>query len=78
MSDSKTAEAAEEHADVENVGGLEEVLPDPLLPVYDRFRLVQEFRETHGDSYTKVLEGIVALVLTGGYVYWLYLFFLAG
>lgn len=75
MSDS---EAPEDAVDTENVGGLDEVLPEPLMPVYERFQLVQEFRETHGDSYTKFLEGIVALVLTGGYVYWLYLFFLAG
>jgi hypothetical protein len=61
----------------EDVGGFEEFVPAPLMPVWDRFQAVQEFRETHGDSYTKVLEGIVAAVLTGGYLFWLFLFFTA-
>lgn len=60
------------------VGGLEEVLPEPLLPLYARYERIEEFRATHGDTYVGILEAIVALVLIGGYLYWLYLFFLAG
>lgn len=60
------------------VGGLEEVLPEPLLPIYAQYELIEEFRATHGDTYVGVLEALVALVLIGGYLYWLYLFFLAG
>ncbi|MGM0398629.1 MAG: hypothetical protein ACQEQY_06500 [Halobacteriota archaeon] len=59
-------------------GDFREVLPESLHPVYSRWLLVQEFRETHGDSYTGILESIVAFVLIGGYVYWLYLFFVVG
>ncbi|SEP24613.1 hypothetical protein SAMN04487948_12615 [Halogranum amylolyticum] len=61
----------------EDVGGFEEFVPAPLMPVWIRLQTVQEFRETHGDSYTKVLEGIVAAILTGGYLFWLFLYFTA-
>ncbi|KAB1190663.1 MULTISPECIES: hypothetical protein [Haloferax] len=61
----------------DNVSGLEEFVPEPLMPVWDRFQAFQAFRETHGDSYTKVLEAVVAVILTGGYLYWLFLFFTA-
>ena len=61
----------------DNVNGFEEFVPQPLMPVWDRFQSVQSFRERHGDSYTKVLEAIVAVILTGGYLYWLFLFFTA-
>lgn len=62
-------------ADTQEVSGFEEFVPAPLMPLWNRFQAVQDFRATHGDSYTKVLEGIVAVVLTGGYLYWLFLFF---
>ncbi|UWG49017.1 Uncharacterized protein HSRCO_2761 [Halanaeroarchaeum sp. HSR-CO] len=73
---SETESAVEDST--EDVGGLEEILPDPLVPIYERWLLVDEFRETHGDTYTGVLEAIVGAVLIGGYVYWLYLFFVVG
>ncbi|MFC6719224.1 hypothetical protein ACFQGT_02925 [Natrialbaceae archaeon GCM10025810] len=60
------------------VGGLDELLPAPLLPVYRQFERVQDFRETHGPTYTSYLEAILAVALIGGYVYWLYLFLVAG
>lgn len=59
-------------------GDLREVLPESLHPLYERWLLVEEFRATHGSTYIGVLEAIVALVLIGGYVYWLYLFLVAG
>lgn len=68
--------STEEYA--EQVGGLDEVLPEPLVPIYQRLKLVDEFRETHGDTYTGVLEAIVGAILAGGYLYWLYLFFTTG
>jgi hypothetical protein len=72
---SSTQDATEDTIDTENVGGLEEVLPEPLVPVWRRIALIQEFRETHGDKYVKLFEAITAIVLIGGYVYWLTLFF---
>lgn len=72
---SATDEAPEDRVDTENVGGLGEIIPEPLMPAWRRFQLVQEFRETHGERYTSVLEALVALALTGGYIYWLYIFF---
>lgn len=67
-----------DEVDTENVGGLDELIPQPLMPVWTRIERFQQFRETHGETYTKILEGIVAAVLIGGYVYWLYLFFVGG
>lgn len=66
----------EEYA--EKAGGLEEILPDSLVPIYERWLLIDKFREAHGDTYTGILEAIVGAVLTAGYVYWLYLFLDAG
>ncbi|KAA9396616.1 hypothetical protein Har1130_18425 [Haloarcula sp. CBA1130] len=59
-------------------GGLGEVIPDPLLPIWRRIELIQEFRETHGDSYVKVLETLTAIALTGGYIWWMYLYLMGG
>lgn len=61
-----------------NVGGLNEILPESLLPVYHQLERVQSFRETYGPTYTTYLEALLAIALIGGYVYWLYLFFMAG
>ena len=72
MSDSDEQEYAE------NVGGLDEILPDSLVPIYEKWLLIDQFRETHGDTYTGILEAIVGAVLIAGYVYWLYLFFVVG
>ncbi|MFC4246004.1 hypothetical protein ACFOZ7_03185 [Natribaculum luteum] len=67
-------EDPEEQVDTENVGGLEEVLPPQLMPIWSRIQVIQDFRSTHGQTYVKFMEAIVALVLTGGYLYWLSLF----
>jgi hypothetical protein len=71
MSSSKQAPKESEQADV---GGLGEIVPEPLMPVWRRVESVQEFRRTYGDSYVGVLEALTAAVLAGGYVWWLYLF----
>ena len=55
-------------------GGLGEVVPEPLMPVWRRLESIQESRRTYGSTYTGVLEAITAAVLIGGYVWWLYLF----
>ncbi len=68
-------EDPEEQVDTENVGGLEEVLPPQLMPIWSRIQVIQDFRRTHGQTYVQLMEAIVALVLTGGYLYWLTLFF---
>ena len=57
---------------------LRETLPSPLVPLYDGWQAFEDFRATHGDTYVGVLEAITAAILIGGYVYWLYLFFVAG
>jgi len=62
----------------ENVGGLDEILPPSLMPIYDGYLRIETFRDTYGETYTGIMEAIVAIVLIGGYLYWLYLFFLAG
>lgn len=75
---SSSDEAPADQVDTSDVGGFEDVVPAPLVPVWRRVRRVQEFRETHGDTYVTVLEALTALGLTIGYVYWVYLYFLGG
>jgi len=72
MSDQQTAASDEEPTDPE------EVLPGPLSDIYAYWSRVDAFRETHGETYTGVLEAITAAILVGGYLYWLYLFFVVG
>jgi hypothetical protein len=67
---SATDEAPEDSVDTENVGGLGELVPEPLEPVWAYVERFQAFRDTHGETYTKALEAIVAVVLTAGYLYW--------
>lgn len=55
-----------------------EELPSVLQPVYHGLMRFQAFREKYSERYVWVLEAIVAVTLTVGYVYWLYLYFLAG
>jgi hypothetical protein len=73
QSPEEMAESSMKHA-----GGLGEVIPEPLMPVWTRIELIQSFRQAHGDEYINVLEILTAIVLLGGYVWWLYLFFIAG
>lgn len=75
MSVDPTDEPPEEAVDTEDVGGLEEVLPPQLLPIWSRVQLIQEFRNTHGKTYISVAEAIIAIALTAGYLYWLTLYF---
>jgi hypothetical protein len=67
---SATDEAPEDSVDTENVGGLGELVPEPLEPVWAYVERFQAVRDTHGETYTKALEAIVAVVLTAGYLYW--------
>lgn len=59
------------------VRGLEELLPAPLMPAYRQLERFNEARDTYGPTITSYLELLLAVVLIGGYVYWLYLFFVA-
>lgn len=67
---SSNKEAPEDMVDTSQAGGLGEIIPDPLMPVWRRIELVQEFRETHGDTYVTVLELLTGIALTAGYVWW--------
>ena len=56
-------------------GGLGEILPEPLQPLWRPIERIQGFRHTYGDTYVTILEAAVAVTLIGGYLWWLYLFF---
>lgn len=71
---SSSEEAPEDAVDTENVGGFAEVVPEPLMPMWRRVEAVQEFRRTHRETYVAVAEAIIAVALTGGYLYWLFLY----
>lgn len=73
---SSTKDSTEDQIDTSNVGGLEEVIPEPLMPVWKRIELIQQFRETHGDTYVTVLEALTAIGLALGYLWWAYIYFL--
>ncbi len=73
MSDDDSPEAVAEKS-MQQAGGLDELVPEPLMPVWDQVEKVQGFRRTHGEKYVGVLELLTALVLTGGYVWWLLIF----
>ncbi|QKY16755.1 hypothetical protein [Halorubrum sp. CBA1229] len=75
---SSQQEAPEDQVDTSNVGGLEEVVPDPLMPVWRRIELIQDFRRTHGDTYVTVLEILTAIALAVGYGWWVLLYFTGG
>ena len=70
-------EAPEEMVDTENVSGLDELIPPRLMPIWSRIQLIQDFRDTHGKTYIKIMEAITAVVLTAGYLYWLSLYLAA-
>ena len=73
MSDEDSPEAIAEQS-AQQAGGLGEVVPDPLLPLWRRVETVQAFRRTHGETYVGVLELLTAVALTAGYVWWLLIF----
>jgi hypothetical protein len=75
---SSQQEAPEDQVDTSDVGGLEEVIPEPLMPVWRRIELIQDFRRTHGNTYVTALEILTAIALAVGYVWWVYLYFLGG
>lgn len=66
-----------EEVDAETVGGFGEIVPEPLAPAWRRVESVQEFRRIHGETYVSVLEAIVGLALTAGFLYWLSLYLAA-
>ena len=75
---SPSREAPEDRVDTSDVGGLAEVVPDPLMPVWRRIELIQEFRRTHGDTYVTALEILTAIALAVGYGWWVLLYFTGG
>lgn len=74
---SSTSKRADEEGTETEVGGLGEILPEPLQPLWRPIERIQRFRHTYGNTYVTALEAIVAVVLIGGYLWWLYLFFVA-
>ena len=74
---SPTNEQANNESESERgeVGGLGEILPEPLQPLWRPIERIQGFRHTYGNTYVTILEAAVAVVLVGGYLWWLYLFF---
>jgi len=73
MSDDDSPEAVAEQS-MQQAGGLGELIPEPLMPVWNRVEKVQAFRRTHGETYVGVLELLTALALAGGYVWWLLIY----
>jgi len=71
---SNRREDPEDQVDTSNVGGLEEVLPEPLRPFWAPIARIQAFREKWGDTYTGVLELVVGIGLAVGYVWWLVMY----
>lgn len=71
---SSEEQAPEDMVDTESAGGLGELIPEPLEPLWRPVAAFYEFRRTHSDTYIRILEALTALVLTVGYVWWLYLF----
>ena len=65
----------EKAVETDDVGSLGELLPKPLQPLWRPVERIQAFRHTHSDTYVTALEVIIAIVLIGGYLYWLFLFF---
>lgn len=72
---SPNREAPEDQVETSDVGGLEEVVPEPLMPVWRQIEHIQSFRETHGNTYVTALEILTAVALAAGYVWWVYLYF---
>lgn len=68
-------EAPEDMVDTDNVSGLDELIPPRLMPIWSRVQLIQDFRGAHGQTYVKVMEAIIAVALTVGYLYWLSIYF---
>ncbi|MFB6223590.1 MAG: hypothetical protein ABEH86_07965 [Haloarcula sp.] len=75
---SSTEEAPEDMVDTAQAGGLGEIIPEPLMPIWSRIEAIQEFRETHGDTYVTVLELLTGIALAAGYVWWMYIYLLGG
>lgn len=73
MSDDSSPESIAEES-MKQAGGLDEIVPEPLLPVWNQIEKVQAFRRTHGKKYVGVLELLTALTLAAGYVWWLLIF----
>ena len=78
MSASDTSPEDVAESSMEKAGGLGEIIPEPLMPVWRRIERLQAFREVHGERYVAVLEILTAATLIIGYVWWLYLYPLGG
>ncbi|QIO20903.1 hypothetical protein [Haloarcula sp. JP-L23] len=78
MSSTDESPEAMAESSMEKAGGLGEIIPEPLMPVWRRIELIQSFRETHGERYVAVLELLTAAALIVGYVWWMYLYLLGG
>jgi hypothetical protein len=75
---SSNDEAPEDMVDTSKAGGLGEIVPDSLMPVWMQVERVQAFRRTYGDTYVTALEALTAIALVVGYLWWAYLYLTAG
>ncbi|WP_435073942.1 hypothetical protein [Halorubrum sp. HHNYT27] len=73
MSDDDSPEAVAEKS-MQQAGGLGELIPEPLMPLWNQVEKVQAFRRTHGETYVGVFELLTALALFAGYGWWLLLY----
>lgn len=71
-------EAPEDAVDTSKAGSLGELVPASLAPAWRHVERVQSFRARHGERYVSVLEAVTAVVLTVGYLWWVYLYLLGG
>ena len=78
MSASDTSPEDVAESSMAKAGGLGEIIPEPLMPVWRRIERFQAFRETHGERYVAVFEILTAATIIVGYVWWLYLYLLGG
>jgi hypothetical protein len=78
MSSTDNSSEAMTESSTEQTGGLGEIIPEPLVPIWRRIELIQSFREANAERYIAVLEILTAAVLIIGYIWWMYLYLLGG
>lgn len=70
----KASDSVEDTVETENVGSFGDVLPASLQPLWRPVGRIQAFRRDHGEMYVNAIEMLIAAVLIGGYLWWVFLF----
>lgn len=68
------SDSAQDAVETEDVGSLGDVLPASLQPLWRPVDRIQAFRRDHGETYVNAIEALIAAVLIGGYLWWVFLF----